>query len=74
MALNGLRMKISVDRERCCGSGVCVTIAPELFGQHEADGLVVLRNFSSADFKEKRARAAASACPTSAIRLQGLES
>ncbi|MFD3537453.1 ferredoxin [Streptomyces sp. NPDC058664] len=63
-------MKISIYRQRCCGSGICTTIMPEFFEQHEDDGLVVMRNSDSVSINEECARAVASACPTSAIVLE----
>ncbi|OAH11262.1 MULTISPECIES: ferredoxin [Streptomyces] len=62
-------MRIEVDRELCCGSGMCVLTDPETFDQSEEDGVVqVLRTQPSAE-RQAVVRSAVSGCPTSAIRL-----
>ncbi|MFE7799787.1 ferredoxin [Nocardia sp. NPDC057440] len=61
-------MRISADRERCIGSGMCALIAPEVFDQDEDDGRVRLlapqprRNHSAV-------REALDACPSGALEL-----
>jgi ferredoxin len=61
-------MKISVDRERCCGAGTCVTLAPDVFDQGEDDGIVVLLDESPSERWHDPVRKAAEVCPASAIR------
>jgi ferredoxin len=62
-------MEISVDIERCIGSGQCVLSAPQLFDQDDDDGTaVVLAQPEPRD--EDDARQAARVCPGSAIALR----
>jgi ferredoxin len=62
-------MHVSVDSERCCGSGHCVLVAPEVFDQRDEDGIVILRDPSPPAELDDAVREAAAYCPTSAIRL-----
>ncbi|MFE4581325.1 ferredoxin [Streptomyces chartreusis] len=62
---------ISVDRGKCCGSGLCVMVAPEVFDQAEDDGLVFLRLNVVPESMETIVCQAIGACPTSAISLTG---
>jgi ferredoxin len=64
------RVLVTVDRERCCGSGNCVMTLPEVFDQDDADGLVVLHQPAPAPEYAVRLRRAADLCPAGAIRLE----
>jgi ferredoxin len=57
---------IVIDRERCMGSGLCITYAPGTF-EHDEEARAVLRNPSTDDLDE--IRAAVEACPTRALQL-----
>ena len=59
-------MFVTVDRELCMGSGVCITFAPGTFAHDDATKAVVLD--PAADL-EGDIRAAAEGCPTGAILL-----
>ncbi|MFI6225881.1 ferredoxin [Micromonospora echinospora] len=62
-------MRISVDVERCVGSGMCVLTAGEVFDQRPDDGkAVVLRPVPPADTRDS-VREAADRCPVAAIVL-----
>lgn len=37
-----MTLRISIHEDKCCGAGSCVLPAPDLFDQHEDDGIVVL--------------------------------
>jgi ferredoxin len=64
-------MKVSIDQEKCCAAGTCVTIAPDVFDQRDEDGIVVLLlSDPPADLRES-VREAASVCPAMAIHLGG---
>jgi ferredoxin len=65
--VSGLR--IAVDEEVCCGSGLCALTAPKVFDQRDDDGVVVTLTTEPATTDYDAVRAAAAACPTSAIRL-----
>jgi len=62
-------VKVDVDEELCCGSGLCVVNADQVFDQREEDGTVVLLTGDPAPELHGAVRAAASVCPTSAIKL-----
>jgi ferredoxin len=62
-------MQVSVDTDRCCGSGNCVLIAPDVFDQTEDEGIVVLREPEPLDELQPGVREAARVCPTEAIRF-----
>jgi ferredoxin len=65
--VSGLR--VEVDQEACCGSGLCALKAPEVFDQRDEDGIVVTLTSEPAPADYDAVRAAAAACPTSAIHL-----
>lgn len=63
-------MKISADRERCEGHGVCVGQAPGLLDLDDDDIVVVLE--AGEDLTEQnlaKARVAAEACPVAALTV-----
>ncbi|MDH6708935.1 ferredoxin [Kitasatospora sp. MAA19] len=62
-------MQVSVDRDRCCSSGMCVMNAPDIFEQDDQDSLVRLRQteFEPAQFAVLRL--AADLCPGGAISV-----
>jgi ferredoxin len=57
---------ISVDRERCIGSGICVTLAPGTFDQDDT-ATCVLRD--PLEDPLERVRSAVEACPTRALAI-----
>ena len=62
-------MRITVDGERCIGSGMCVLTAGEVFDQDPDDGTaIVLRPEPPAGARDA-VRAAAGRCPAAAIAL-----
>jgi ferredoxin len=63
-------MRISADRERCEGHGVCVNQAPSLLDLDDDDIVVILdpaRGLSEGD--ETQARVAVASCPVAALAL-----
>jgi ferredoxin len=60
-------MKVAVDRVKCCGAGQCVLVAPEVFDQDDADGVVLLLTESPAPEHFDRVREAGAICPAGAI-------
>ncbi|ULR52081.1 ferredoxin [Streptomyces deccanensis] len=66
-------MKVHVDETKCCGAGLCVLIAPEVFDQRDEDGIVVLLDQTPAAPHHPAVREAAAVCPTAAITLDGTE-
>ncbi len=61
---------VTVDRDRCIGSGLCVSYAPGSFDQDE-EAKVVLVVDSTDDID--LVRTAVEACPTRAIQLQTID-
>ncbi|MFJ4095354.1 ferredoxin [Kitasatospora sp. NPDC089913] len=66
-------MQVSVDRDRCCSSGLCVTNAPAVFDQDDRDGLVRLRQVVLLPEQFDDVRTAAELCPGLAITVTGDE-
>ena len=62
-------MKIVVDQERCSGAGQCGLVAPEVFDQRDADGVVVLLDVEPAERLHASVREAAGVCPAAATEL-----
>ncbi|TDC62442.1 ferredoxin, partial [Streptomyces hainanensis] len=62
-------MRVTVDTDRCCGSGQCVLLAPEVFDQREEDGIVALLAPRPAPAHEAAVREAAVVCPAGAITV-----
>ncbi|MFI6154594.1 ferredoxin [Kitasatospora sp. NPDC051170] len=66
-------MQVSVDRDRCCSSGMCVTNAPEVFDQDDRDSLVRLRRTVLLPEQFDDVRLASELCPGRAITVTGDE-
>jgi ferredoxin len=62
-------MKVAVDVSRCVGAGRCAWVAPKVFDQRPADGLVVLLAPHPCAEDAPFAREAAELCPARAIRI-----
>ncbi|MET8862977.1 ferredoxin [Nonomuraea sp. NPDC004580] len=60
-------MKVTVDRDRCCGAGQCVLLAPDVFDQGEDDGIVLLLDAEPPEGLHAAVREAAAVCPTGAL-------
>ncbi|MET9021715.1 ferredoxin [Actinopolymorpha sp. NPDC004070] len=61
-------MRINVDRDICCGAGMCVLTAPDIFEQSDEDGLVVLLRQPDAA-EADIAGEATQLCPSGAITV-----
>ena len=61
-----MTLRVTVDRERCQGSGSCLFHAPDTFDQDEETKVVLLDTRDADD----AIRAAAHACPSGAITLE----
>jgi ferredoxin len=59
-------LKVTVDRERCQGSGSCLFHAPNTFDQDDETKVVLLDTRDNDD----AIRAAAHACPSGAITIE----
>lgn len=62
--------RVSVDQDRCCASGQCVLLVPEVFDQRDEDGIVVLRATRPDPSLLADVREAANICPAAAITLE----
>ncbi|WP_418960169.1 ferredoxin [Streptomyces tritici] len=61
--------RLSVDRGRCQGAGMCALTAPAVFDQDD-DGLVVLLAAAQATAHRQSVRTAAQVCPSGAITVR----
>lgn len=59
---------VTVDEDRCVGSGECARVAPTAFALDEDEGLAVVLDTARATPPEQLERAVRE-CPTGAIRL-----
>jgi ferredoxin len=62
-------MKVFVDRDKCCGAGQCVIVAPETFDQSEDDGIVILLEEEPPPEHQDAVRQAVRLCPGLAISV-----
>ncbi|MDQ1008532.1 ferredoxin [Streptomyces sp. V4I23] len=62
-------MQVSIDQDRCCGSGQCVMAAPDVFDQSEDDGLALLRPGRARQAARADLELAAALCPAGAITV-----
>jgi ferredoxin len=62
-------VKVTVDRERCRGAGLCALTAPDVFDQTEDDGTVVLLDESPPPEQHDAVHRAAGLCPNAVIRV-----
>jgi ferredoxin len=61
-------MRVTADRDRCTGSGQCVSLVPEVFDQDD-EGIVTLLEPAPAEGDRELVSEAASNCPVQAIRI-----
>jgi ferredoxin len=66
-------MKIVAHVDKCIAAGHCAKVAPQLFGQDEDTGLVVLLKEVPAADERALAERAARLCPALAIELNADE-
>jgi len=63
-------MRVTVDQDKCVGSGQCVLAAETVFDQREEDGIVVLLTDSPSAEVAGDVRQAAAVCPALAITVE----
>ena len=64
------KLKVSIDRGKCVGSGNCVYIAPDIFSQDDDDGMVILLTERLDASLSEAVAEAAQQCPSMAIQLK----
>lgn len=66
------KLRVSADRSRCCGYGLCAQLCPQLYKLDEG-GLVYLDTEFVPEGMEEEAREGAAACPAEAILIEEVE-
>ncbi|MFI6040443.1 ferredoxin [Nocardia sp. NPDC051321] len=62
-------MKITTDRDRCIGAGMCALLAPEVFDQDADDGKVRILDPAPPPAQHTMSREAEQVCPAGAIMV-----
>lgn len=62
-------MRISIDRDRCIGSGNCVLAAPALFSQSDDDGTVIVLEEMPGEEQRANLEEAVETCPARVISI-----
>ena len=62
-------MRVTIDQDKCVGSGQCVLAAPDVFDQRDEDGIVVLLDAEPPSELDQDVRRSAMVCPALAIQL-----
>lgn len=63
-------MNIKVDKNKCIGCGMCMTIAPEAF-ELGKDGKAQVKFMPTGQEPEAKIKEAVDSCPVNAIELTG---
>lgn len=63
-------MKITVDKNKCIGCGMCVTIFPEVFELGD-DGKAKMKVQEFKGLKVQKVQEAVDSCPVQAIEIAG---
>ncbi|MBK1787308.1 ferredoxin [Prauserella cavernicola] len=61
-------MRITVDRNKCTGLGICESLAPDVFEINDDGELVLTAEVPDGQLDD--VEAAVSGCPTEALRLE----
>jgi ferredoxin len=62
-------MYVTGDRQVCVGAGECILAAPQVFGQDEDEGLVVVLQAEPGETEREGVEEAAAHCPSGAVRV-----
>jgi len=63
-------MRVVIDRELCESTGMCVSVAPEIF-EFRDDDIMFLTDETPPEALRAKAEAAARVCPKQAITIEG---
>ena len=63
-------MRITVDRSKCIGTGLCESVAPDLF-EVGGDGEVVVASGDVPEERREDVEQAVESCPTLALGVEG---
>lgn len=63
-------MNVTIDLEKCIGSGQCVLAAGDVFDQRDDDGMVVLLDPNPRTERAADVKLAAAVCPALAIAVE----
>ncbi|NUP49252.1 MAG: ferredoxin [Catenulispora sp.] len=63
-------MRVTADRTKCCGAGMCALNAPDVFDQDPDEGLVVLLDPKPPHELHRAVHDAVGLCPSSAISVE----
>jgi ferredoxin len=64
------KFRVSVDSDRCIGAGHCAQNVPEVFGQDEDYGVVILLDENPPEELHDRVREAVKMCPAHIIKIE----
>jgi ferredoxin len=64
-------LRVSADRSRCCGYGLCAQLCPQVY-KLDGDGLVYLEAETIPAELEADAREGAAACPAEALSVEAI--
>lgn len=62
-------MKVAADKHKCVGAGTCVVVAPDVFDQDDADGIVVLLEDQPGEDRRAAVTEAVDFCPAQALMI-----
>ncbi|MDP9794011.1 ferredoxin [Catenuloplanes nepalensis] len=63
-------MKVTADRDRCIGAGMCALTAPAVFDQDQDEAVVVLLDETPPDDARVLVEQAVDRCPSGAIHVR----
>ena len=62
-------MKLTADRDRCIGAGMCALTAPAVFDQDQDEAMVLILDETPAEDARRVVEEAVNRCPSGAIQL-----